>query len=453
MDPQESTRIAPPSTHSKDSSFEAVGRVRAALGALTGPEARNGAFTLADQAVASGTNFLAGVAVGRSCSKEEFGLYALGFTAVVFLLNLQNTLVSLPYTVNCPGLPPGERKGYTSSSLLHQLAFSALCAATLFLAGWAFAASGGPGGLSGVLHALAIAMPFLLLREYSRQLNFAWLRGQSALAVDLATAAAYLGGLWMLARWMELSAARTFILSGAACLLAAVGWLFRTRREFSFGSARPVPDFLRNWKLSRWPLAALLANLASMQLYPWFLAGFHGTEVTGVFSACMGTILLVNPFVIGMGNYLGPRIVHAHALEGAKATRDVVRKGILAVLAVLAPFCLFMVIFGDLALRTIYGAKFGGNGEVVALLAVGQFVDLATFPMATTIFVLGRPEAVFRCHFAALLVTGTAGLLLVRYFGLVGAAAAMTAAGATASLYRWSIYRAAMRASLAGRGR
>jgi O-antigen/teichoic acid export membrane protein len=304
---------------SGDPSLEAGGGwARAALGALTGREARKGAVALADQAVASGINFLAGVAVGRTCSKEEFGLYALGFTVVVFLLNLQNTLVTLPYTINYPDLPGEGKTGYTSSSLLHHLAFSALCSAALFPAGWALAASGGPDGLARVLQALAIGIPFLLLREYSRQINFAWLRVRSALAVDLATAAIYLGGLFYLGSRQELSAARTFLLSGAACLLAAVGWLLRTRREFSFGSARPVPDFLRNWKLSRWPLAALFANLASMQLYPWFLAGFHGTEVTGVFSACMGTILLVNPFVIGMGNYLGPRIVHAHALEGAK---------------------------------------------------------------------------------------------------------------------------------------
>ncbi len=48
-------------------------------------------------------------------------------------------------------------------------------------------------------------------------------------------------------------------------------------------------------------------------------------------------------------------------------------------LAVLGPFCLFMVIYGDLALRTIYGAKFGGNGEVVALLAVGSS---STWPLS-----------------------------------------------------------------------
>jgi O-antigen/teichoic acid export membrane protein len=167
----------------------------------------------------------------------------------------------------------------------------------------------------------------------------------------------------------------------------------------------------------------------------------------------MGTILLVNPFILGMGNFLAPRIMHAHASGGAEAVRDIVTKGTLVVFVVLGPFCFCMIFFGDFVLRTIYGDKFAGNGGVVALLAVSQFVELITFPMAPALYVLGRPDAVFRCHFAALLVTGTAGLCLVKYFGILGVAGGLLAAGVTASLYRWRVYRTALQTALAGTDR
>jgi O-antigen/teichoic acid export membrane protein len=428
-------------------------RMRAAFGLLTGSGARAGGVTLLDQAIVSAANFFAGVAVGRSCSKEEFGLYALGFSVVVFLLNIQNALIATPYTVYSPRLSGKELKSYTSSSLLHQVGYSASTAGVLFITGWLLSAGYGPVGLPPVLWALAIGIPFLLLREYSRQMSFAWLRVRSALLVDLSVAIIYLGGLYFLAQQRELSAARAFYLSGAACSLAASGWLLLTRSKFSFGSTQAFMDFRGNWELARWPLAAGLANLAAIQLYPWFLAGFHGTEATGVLSACIGTIFLANPFIIGMGNFLGPRIMHAHARGGTEAARDVVRKGTLVIFAVLGPFCLCMIFFGDFVLRAIYGGKYAGNGMVVALLTVGQFLEVITLPMVPASYVLGRPDAVFRSYFAALLVTGTAGLCLVKYFGIIGVAGGLLAAGCTASLYRWRIYRTALRTAPAGADR
>jgi len=445
LDPNPSPRINPGAPSSK-----ANGRMSAALGSLTGPTARKGITSLVDQAIVSGANFFAGVAVGRSCSKEELGLYALGFSVVVFLLNLQNTLIALPYTVHSPRLSGEDLKSFTSSSLLHQLGYSASTAGVLFLAGWLLSAGHGPAGMPAVLWALAIGIPFLLLREYSRQMSFAWLRVQSALLVDLSVATIYLGGLYYLARQGELSAARAFYLSGAACALVASVWFLLKRGNFSFVSAHAVKDFRRNWELARWPLAAGIANLAAIQLYPWFLTVFHGTEATGVLSACLGTVFLANPFIIGMGNFLGPKIMHAHARGGTEAARDIVTKGTLAIFVVLGPFCLCMIFFGDFFLRTIYGGKYAGNAGLVSLLAVGQFVDVITLPMVPASFVLGRPDAVFRSYFAALLVTGTAGLCLVKYFGTIGVACGLIAAGATASLYRWRVYQSALRTVPAG---
>jgi len=58
-----------------------------------------GFIALTDQAVASATNFLTGVIIGRACTKEQFGLYMLGFSIVLFVMSLQTSLISTPYMV------------------------------------------------------------------------------------------------------------------------------------------------------------------------------------------------------------------------------------------------------------------------------------------------------------------------------------------------------------------
>ena len=82
-----------------------------------------GFLSLADQAVASITNFVTGVIIARATSKEEFGLYMLGFTLIMLMTDLQTSLIATPYMVYAPRLKGTEQALYAGSTLIHQLAF------------------------------------------------------------------------------------------------------------------------------------------------------------------------------------------------------------------------------------------------------------------------------------------------------------------------------------------
>src|SRR5664280_807115 len=76
-----------------------TGRTLSRLGLDLSPEKalHQGIISLADQAVASATNFLTGIIIARACSKEELGLYMLGFSLVVFVTDMQTSLIATPY--------------------------------------------------------------------------------------------------------------------------------------------------------------------------------------------------------------------------------------------------------------------------------------------------------------------------------------------------------------------
>lgn len=48
-----------------------------------------------------------------------------------------------------------------------------------------------------------------------------------------------------------------------------------------------------------------------MNLYAWIVAAFHGTASAGSWAAALGVMTLINPLMLGVQNYLGPRIMHA----------------------------------------------------------------------------------------------------------------------------------------------
>ena len=88
-----------------------------------GRRLHQGIISLADQAVASATNFATGIIIARACSKEELGLYMLGFSLIFLMTDFQTSLITTPYMVYAPRLKGRAHALYTGSTLIHQLAF------------------------------------------------------------------------------------------------------------------------------------------------------------------------------------------------------------------------------------------------------------------------------------------------------------------------------------------
>ena len=112
------------------------------FGLVLSPERalHQGIISLADQAVASATNFLTGVIIARTCSKEQLGLYMLGFSLILLMTDFQTSLITTPYMVYSPRLKGRAHALYTGSTLIHQLAF---CLITMLgVACGAFAVNG-----------------------------------------------------------------------------------------------------------------------------------------------------------------------------------------------------------------------------------------------------------------------------------------------------------------------
>jgi hypothetical protein len=102
-----------------------TGRRPSPFGLVLSPETalHQSIVSMADQAVASATNFLTGVIIARACSKEELGLYMLGFSLILLMTDFQTSLITTPYMVYAPRLKGRAHALYTGSTLIHQSTF------------------------------------------------------------------------------------------------------------------------------------------------------------------------------------------------------------------------------------------------------------------------------------------------------------------------------------------
>lgn len=407
------------------------------LGLSGGGSSWDSLYSLADQAVVSGVTFLVTVLLGRWCGADELGAYALGFTIVVFVIAAQMAIISIPYTNQWRRLPEGEQKDFAGCALLQQLLFAGLVAGTIAVIAVTLWLFGFRERFNSVLLALSAVLPLYLIREFTRRHAFAHLRMRTAVILDASVATVQISGLVCLFLSDGLTAVTAFAAMGLGAGLGGATALILGRRSFSFRLGMLRRAMNAHWKYGRWVLAAVTAGVLQGYVMHWLLALIAGTTATGIFAACMTVVLVVNPIMQGVGNVLEPKAAKAFAQGGHAALRKLIGRVSLAIAALMLLFCTAVALFGGRLVTVLYaGSEYAGHGHLVfalALYAVASAIDLAP---SNGLRAMDRPDMSFRAACLSLLITISAGVLLVSAYGLLGAAYAMFAGAACGMVIR-----------------
>lgn len=389
---------------------------------LSGGPLGKGVVALADQGVVSAANFLTGLIIGRSCSKEQLGLYMLGLTVIMSAMNVQGCLISTPYTIYSPRLQGVDLKRYTGSTFLHHLALSVLIIIILAITGMVLSLGFGPLGLARVVKTLMFVSSFILLWDYARRISLAALEMQNALILDSCILVLQVGVLLILAKFGYLSVVRSYWVIGTACGVVTLGWFLLNRKNFKLSLKDAITDLLQNLSTTLWIFGSGVLWMISNYLYPWLLAAFHGTASTAVWAVCQGVVGLCNPLFMGLQNSFIPQIAHAFAEGKINALRRSALHTTVIMGLMILPFCIVLLMFGGLLVSGLYGSRYAGNGLVMSVLAVNLLISSLAFVPARALFTVERADIDFRIGIVSLVLLFTCGIWLVKRFGPAGAA-------------------------------
>ncbi len=402
------------------------------------PVVRKGMFSIFDQAVVSGANFLTLVIIARACSPAEVGIYALAWTVVIFLAAAQANLISIPYTMYRHRREGSSLTEYGGSAIIHQLVFS-VAAAVCFIGLAALLSLGvGPSGLRPAAWVLSGVIPFILLRDFARRFSFAHLAVETAIVMDVAVSTLQVASLLVLWRLGLLSPAVVYGVMGAACAVAAAGWWLLRKQPVSFSRKEIVRDWRRNWSFGRWALTGQMTGLAFYAL-PWLLAIVRGEAETGKLAVCTTLVGLSNLFVMGLNNFLIPKAAQAFARDGARALGGVLRKAAFVAAGVLGSLCVGVFLVGDLVARIIFGPMYADTGTLLTVLALAALTDSLGQTAAAGLWALDRPAANFVADLVQVSVTLGAAIWLVFSLGALGVAIAIVAGRVVGTTVRWII--------------
>jgi len=397
-------------------------------------------LSLIDQAVVSGTSLFVTIAIGRFTVPSQLGIYALTASLIIALQNLQNALISAPYTIqrHRPSGTPAEHAG---NALALCGLLSVIATIVMLLVAWIVDAQSEKPILEAAVWSLAAMAPFILLREFGRDFAFAHLQMSKVLFLDLGVAAAQVGILSYLAWSGLLSPATALTGIGAACGLTGLVWIYLDRKRFLVRANRLAEALRQSWRLGRWILANQLTLVAQVNLSYWLTVVIAGTAATGIYAACMCVASLANPLVLGLSNIMFAQATLAFKQGGyAKLRHDAFQETLLLGVT-MSGFCLVIVFAGEEVLHLFFTQKaYVGHGDVLVALAVWQLAHAVGIPPSNALAAMEHVRLNFYIGLGGTCITVVLIAVLMIQWGLLGAAIGLLIGSAARSATRWVVF-------------
>ena len=396
--------------------------------ALSWARMRQIGFSIADQGFSVGGMFLVNIALARTQTKEEYGIFALSYSVFTFLTGLHNAALLEAYTIYGSGRYHRSFPAYAwllwRSNLL--LALGAAAALTLLCGVLAWTA---PTLASRTVLGLALAGVVLLTASFVR-LTF-YMRRRPHLAARFSAAYFVLCGglLWPSLRLGTLNGFYAFAIAAVAWSVAAI---FVTR-ELPERAAGPVflelePKYwAEHWKYSRWVLVTALVFQLTTQAYYWLAAGYLSVKEVADLRAMYNLVTPVEQIFVAMAMLILPVMSYRYAEKRMAGLLPLWKLYGLAMVLITGSFAVAVNIFGKPVMHVIYAGKFDDVASLLGTLATLPVVMGIGNTMNAALKALEKPQAVFYAYVTGGAATFLIGIPLVTRLGLRGAVYGMLA--------------------------
>lgn len=376
-------------------------------------------WALADQGIASASNFITGWVLFRSLDTKTFGGYSLLWELLLFLVSLHAAVIAYPLIVRGTKLDLDRLRHLTTVGLIFTVVVSVPLGLGMFGMG-AWQGEAWEGLWIAIFAATAISA-FLFHETLRRALMSHFLYTE----LIWGDAVAYLGMTAIvvsLAQFRMLSVASVFAtLTLTFALGALVQWSRLKPLPAQRNEVKPVMQEF--WVLGKWMLASNLTLLLTTVGVQWLLAFFQNLTQVAQASAVIFMIKVTNPMISAMCGLIVPAV----AREGnARAGM----KYLLLGTAILAPYFLVLLIAPDWSTRMIVGnnPEYLGHALEVRAAVIGCLTGFLGAAVLAMLMGLGLSKA----NFYAQVVNSIASVGIVMpaaiYWGWTGAIVAGTIA-------------------------
>jgi O-antigen/teichoic acid export membrane protein len=415
------TLQAPPAIVSETA--EAMGWLRSVgSGPINWTRVRHVGYSIADQALAVGGMFLANVALARTQSKGEYGIFALSYSLFTFLAGLHNGAILETYTVYGSGRYRSRFTEYAWLLWRSNAWMGLVLTATIGIA-WGVLYWAKPPLASPTILGLALACGFLLTGSFVRRTFYIRRRPDLAARFSLVFFAMCTALLWLAIRVRLLNGFTVFAITAVAWIIAGVFLAHelpgRTAARVSFTEGEPG-YWSEHWKYSRWVLVTALVFQLTNQMYYWLSAAILSVKETGDLRAMINLVGPVDQVLIAMSFLVLPMMSRRAAVRGVAGLLPVWKAYCAGSVVITGGFAACVNLFGKSVMHFLYAGKFDDVAPLLGLLALLPVVMSIGNSMNNAIKSFEKPKFVFYAYVCSGSTTVLLGIPLVTHFGLRG---------------------------------
>jgi O-antigen/teichoic acid export membrane protein len=398
--------------------------------------------------------FLVNVALARTQTKEEYGMFALSYSVFTFLSGVHNASILEPYTVYGSGRYRDHFSDYLrlmarANALVGFLLSAILLLACLCL--WRWAPQFASRALLGLGLTIGVLLSGIFLRRACYVLHQPRLAAGASLLFFLTVASA----LWL--------AVRAHVLNDfSAFLILALGWMVAAAspgRRLPLG--KTPGRFLEleprywgvHWNYARWVLVTAFVFQLMTQGYYWLVAGFLSAKEVGELRAMYNLVAPIEQVFIALSFVLLPALAARYASGRTQDFLSLQKRYGLVVLTITTSFVLAVRIAGKPIMHFLYAGKFDDLSPLLYVLAFLPIMTGMNGVIGNGLNAAEKPRLVFYAYVCSGVTTFLAGIPFVLHLGLQGAVYGMLLSGAACTValalgFFLIVYRKANRSRL-----
>jgi O-antigen/teichoic acid export membrane protein len=382
-------------------------------------------WALADQGLISGMNFGTSVLLARTLGLEKFGVFSLGWLAVLFVNSVQMSLVISPMISIGPKQNEQDTPGYYAAVGIQQLGFAMLCALGIFIfalsAGWLFP--------TWHIEKLAIPLAFAAfayqLQDFVRRYYFVRSKPQLAFLNDAISYGTQLILLVVVILWNPIDVARALWINGVTSAAAVLVGVFALGPLRWSGAEHFWQVSRRHWHFSKWLGASAVMQYLTGNLFVIAASTVFGPIAAGVLRAAKNIMGITHIWFFGLENVMPAKASRAFSHGGTSEVRAYLTRATLLWGGMTATFALVVAIAPGFWLKLIYGSSFGDYGFLLRWYAAAYVVIFLGLPLRSWLRAIEFTQPIFWGYVLSSAFSAAFALPFTRLFGLRGAMAGL----------------------------
>tara|TARA_R110001592_G_scaffold122742_1_gene329764 strand:+ start:2042 stop:3382 length:1341 start_codon:yes stop_codon:yes gene_type:complete len=408
--------------------------------------ARGTMLAFALKIVGSSLAFGFNVAVARLLGAEGAGLYflALSVTAigsVIGRVGLDNALLRFVATHAARGEWGKVQAVHALGMRLAVIVSGVLSLFGFFAAGWMAETLFQKPELAEPLRWMSLSiLPFAILNLQAESLKGLKRLREAMLLQSIGVPLIGLLLIWSLASIAGVEGVSWGYLV-ATTMVALLGiWAWRSACGGDAEDASRYP-FVDLW-VSAKPLFIIALMNTSLTWLPMLVLGvWVSAAEVGVFGAANRLALLVSFLLVTLNNVVAPKFAELHAKDDLKAMGQLARRSAAMLTLLASPLFLLLFIFSE-KIMGLFGPEFASGGTVLAILLVGQVINVYTGSVRFLLIMSGNEKTIRNIIIISALLQLALVMTLVPLIGIIGAAIATVSALITMNLTSvYAVYR------------